>query len=289
VEPTVARALWHRLENLNAVAYFCAECREAPEQLGLRGFWMGYFACRAAPMGPVGPGVVEATFANFHPRRVRAAIPAAWQHATATEVIDARSAAAASALRRLLGGDSAEALAASVVDPLRRAIEAATAAGRPLYAANREVPPPADPVAGLWQAATTLREHRGDGHVAVLTSEDLDGCEAHVLFSAAEGISAELYLRSRGWSEDDWSEARDRLAGRGLLTGDGKVTSVGRQLRDHIERRTDELSMSAYRRLGDDGVAQLLLALTPAAARVAGSGEVMFPNPMGLPRVVHDA
>jgi hypothetical protein len=32
----------------------------------------------------------------------------------------------------------------------------------------------------LWQAATVLREHRGDGHVAALVVEGLDGCQAHV-------------------------------------------------------------------------------------------------------------
>jgi hypothetical protein len=32
-------------------------------------------------------------------------------------------------------------------------------------------------VSALWQAATSLREHRGDGHVAVLTAEGLNGFE----------------------------------------------------------------------------------------------------------------
>ncbi len=78
VEPALARVIWHRLESINAVAYFCQECRDEPARLGLKGFWAGYFACRAAPMGAVETGVVEATFFNFHPRRVRRAIPDAW-------------------------------------------------------------------------------------------------------------------------------------------------------------------------------------------------------------------
>src|SRR3712207_7111488 len=37
---------------------------------GLRGGWMSYFACRAAPLGPVPAAVVVATFYNFAPPMV---------------------------------------------------------------------------------------------------------------------------------------------------------------------------------------------------------------------------
>lgn len=49
-------------------------------------------------------------------------------------------------------------------------------------------------MAALWQVATTLREHRGDGHVALLAGAALAGCEAHILFAACEGAPVELYL-----------------------------------------------------------------------------------------------
>ena len=39
--PNVARTLWHHLETINAVTYFTAECRQAPVDLGMKGFWMG--------------------------------------------------------------------------------------------------------------------------------------------------------------------------------------------------------------------------------------------------------
>ncbi len=284
MDPALARTLWHRLEVLNAVAYFSPECRDAPAALGLQGFWMGYFACRAAPMGAVGPGVVEATFANFHPDRVRRAIPDAWAIATPAEVVAVRSDAAAAALRRLLGPDAAEELAHMVAPPCRDAIARAHAAGRPLFAANRDVPEPTDPVAALWQAATTLREHRGDGHVALLAGAGLDGCQSHVLFAACEGAPAELYLQSRGWSADDWSDAVDRLVARGLLDGPDRPTGAGLELRDGIERRTDELAAGPF--AGADGVwdERVLPALERAAARIAEAGEITFPNPMGLPR-----
>ena len=278
-----ARAIWHRLESVNAVTYFCDECRDAPARLGLRGFWMGYFAGRAAPMGAVEAGVVEATFFNFHPERVRRAIPDAWSIADPADLVVARARAAATALRRLLGDDAADRLAEGVLPLLQGAIDRAVGAGRPLFAANRDVGAPDELVAGLWQAATTLREHRGDAHVALLTAEGLDGCEVHVLFAACEGAPAELYRQGRGWSPEDWQDAVGRLAARRLLRDDGTPTEQGRALHAHIERRTDDLASEPYAGMRDDDVRRLLGALTPAAERIAASGEVMFPNPMGLP------
>jgi hypothetical protein len=283
MEPDTARRLWRGIETLNAVAYFTPECREAPTRLGLAGFWMGYFACRAAPMGPVGAGMVEATFYNFHPDRVRRAIPEAWTRATPAAVIDARTAAAAAALRRLLPDGDADRLAVAVTPDLEVVIDRAGPAGRPLFAANAELARPADPVGALWLAATTLREHRGDSHVALLAGAGLDGCEVHVLAVGCDGTPPELYQQSRGWSTDDWRGAVERLAARGLLDGDGRATAAGRARRSEIERRTDELAVVPYAAAGEAAVESLLRQLEPAARAVADSGEIRFPNPMGLP------
>ena len=284
MDSTLARTAWHHLEALNAVTYFAAECREAAVRLGLKGFWMGYFACRAAPLGPVGPGVVEATFYNFHPARVRRAIPDAWDYATPAAVLDTRAVAAAAALRRLLPDGEAERLAAATVAPLAAVVDGAEPAGRPLFAANRDVPRPDDLVADLWQLATTLREHRGDGHVALLTGACLDGCEVHVLVAACEGTDPELFLLSRGWSRAEWDGARARLAARGLVTDDGSATAAGQARRGEIERHTDELALVPYAGLGAGDVERLVGVLGPAAGRIAAAGEITYPNPMGLPR-----
>jgi hypothetical protein len=281
VEPSIARALWHRIEALNAVVYFTQECRQASVDLGLKGFWMGYFASRAAPMGPVPPGVVEATFYNFHPRLVRRAIPDAWGFASPADMLEARADAAAAALRRLLS-DETEGLANDVQAQLDAVVAAADPAARPLFAANRDVDRPADPVAALWQAATTLREHRGDGHVNLLAGAGLDGCEVHVLLTACDGFEPELFQASRGWSADEWGAAVERLATRGLVTADGTATPAGRDLHDDIERRTDELAVVPYSTLGDEAVEALLHRLTPPARTITESGEILFPNPMGL-------
>jgi helix-turn-helix protein len=284
METSLARTIWHHLETVNAVTYFTRECREAPEELGMQGFWMGYFAMRSAPLGEVSPATIEATFFNFHPDRPRRAIPDAYRYASPQQLLTVRSSAAAASLRRLLGADAVS-VATTALPPLRAAIAAAAPSGLPLFAANRDVPPPDDPVAALWQAATTLREHRGDGHVALLTAAGLDGCEALVLFSASETIDPALFQRSRGWSADDWAAAAERLRGRLLLDRDGNLTANGRTLRQHIERDTDALAIRPYRALGDARVEAFLDALRPAAREIAASGEIIFPNPMGLPSV----
>jgi len=284
VDPALARRIWHRMETLNAVAYFSEECRRFAAELGLKGFWMGYFASRAAPMGPVAPGVVEATFFNFHPSRVHRAIPDAWDLVSPSAVVVARSAAAGDALRRLLGGSAVAELNDAVLPALEDVIGCAAPAGLPLFAANKEVPHSDDPGAALWQALTTLREHRGDQHVNLLATAGLDGCEALVLFSLSEGISPERIRQSRGWSAEEWLAAAGRLRKRALVSEDGELSRQGRELRSEIEARTDELAIAPYESLGEGGVAELLGRLAGPARVIAAADEIAYPNPMGLPR-----
>ncbi len=275
-----SRTAWHHLETVNAVVYFSPECRDGLKNAGLRGFWMGYFAGRAAPMGAVSAGVVEATFYNFAPDMVRRSMPAAWTFAHPETVVAARGQAAAAALRRLAPG--AEAHLPRVLPLLRRVVENGGAGGRPLFAANRDLSV-SDDLAGLWQVATTLREHRGDGHVVVLAEAEVDGCEAHVLFAATEGSPPDLYLDSRGWSAEDWESAVDRLRSRGLVTAEGAATPSGHELRAAIERRTDQLAMQPYAALSGEEVGAVIQSLAGVARTIVNAGEIPFPNPMGLP------
>lgn len=282
MEPGEARQLWHLLETVHAVTYFSPICRQVRLDLGMQGFWMGYFATRAAPMGPVAPGVVTATFFNFHPAMVERAIPDAWGYASPEAIIEARAEAAASALRGAV--EPIDALAEEIVAALDLVVESAEHAGRPLSAANAAVDPFDDPVADLWQLATTLREHRGDGHVAVLTAEGVGGCEAHVLFAAAEGVPTEVLRENRGWPTEEWADAAAVLTAAGLLDGD-QLTDRGRRLRDHIERRTDELAAAPYAALRPERRAALVDLLVPVAGSVLEQGIIPFPNPIGLPQV----
>ena len=86
-----ARRLWWTLEPLHDVVYFAPGVREAGVGLGLRGFWMTYFAWRAAPLGPVPAAPVVAMFAGFHPGTVARALPEAWSRTTPQACLRARS------------------------------------------------------------------------------------------------------------------------------------------------------------------------------------------------------
>jgi hypothetical protein len=280
VDDSIARDMWTVLEPLHAVTYFSPECLEANKKAGLKGFWMGYFGSRGAPLGAVPAGVIEATFFGFHPDRVRRAVPDAWRFASPEGLLAVRGTAAARALRRIVPG--IERTATDVAPLLRRAVEEADAAGRPLFGANRDLDVPDDPVEALWQAATALREHRGDGHVAVLTSEGLDGLTSNVLAAAVGSVIPDQMLLSRGWTREQWDAAADALAARGLVEG-GTATAAGRALKARVEERTDALAAPPYRALADPKA--LHDRLVPAARAVADAGEMPFPNPIGLPRV----
>lgn len=278
-----ARELWTRLETIHAVTYFAPESRAAADAAGLRGFWMGYFAFRAAPLGAVGPEVVSDAFFNFAPGMVARSIPDAWERAEPDELIVARRTSAAAALRRLAPGVDGIDLAA--VAALMDASHAPDAgAGLPLYTANRALASPTDVVEMVWQLCTTLREHRGDAHVAALRSAGLDGIEAHLLLAADAGVPEPLLRDNRGWSETGWERARTALRQRGLLAASGALTPEGHAVRASVEAATDARAAEAF-----DGVidgALVLQALDPIARAVVTSDVIPFPNPMGLPRFV---
>jgi hypothetical protein len=268
------------LEPVHAVVYFDEACRTSMADLGLHGFWMGYFAGRAAPLGPVGPDIVAACFFNFSPGMVARSLPDAWAIAPPTTVWGARRAGAASTLRRVapdIGGRAADA-----VPLLARAVAAASGAGRPLFAATRASGWPDDPVEALWHACTCLREHRGDGHVAALTASGLDGIEALVLFSASEGLAESLFLAARGWSEGEWADAAERLASRGLLDAHG-ISADGAGLRRSVESMTDHQAALPFAALSEVEQQQLRSHLGTIGTAVHAAGVLDYPNPMGLP------
>jgi hypothetical protein len=275
-----ARAIWRWIEPIHAVTYFAPECRAAAKSSGLPSFWMGYFGARAAPLGPVGPRVVEALFFNFHPGMVARSIPDAWSFVDPPEFVRMRRSAAADALRARI--PFLDHLATKVGPVLDDVVANANGSGHALFSANRQLDRPVDPVEALWQACTSLREHRGDGHVAMLTASGLDGCEALALFAAGEGMDPAVLRQNRGWPEDEWTSAEERLTGRGLLTGD-ELTPAGQALRQTIEEGTDRLAGQPYRVLDGDAARQLADELVPAVAVLLATGVIPFPNPIGLP------
>jgi hypothetical protein len=272
---------WQLIECYHTCVYFVPEVRQAYADAGLTGYWRGYFASRSAALGAAAPEVVTAAFYNFAPRMVARAIPDVWRRSTPEAVLSARIALVDRSLRRMLGDLLDEPAVAEAADLAGRAVDAASTAGRVLFAAHAALPRPAEPHLALWHAATALREFRGDGHVAALLAGGIDGCEANVL-AGALGLTPPEQRDYRGWTEEEWAAAAGRLRARGLL-GDGGVTPEGRAGRQVIEDVTDRLARPPLDALGPDGTARLTDLLRPLAHGIIEAGAVPFPNAMAMP------
>ncbi|WMX48960.1 hypothetical protein RGF97_19995 [Streptomyces roseicoloratus] len=279
--------MWHLLEPLHAVLYYAPEAVDEAASLGydVSERWPGYFALRAAALGPAGAERVASAFYSFSPAMVGRYVPAAWEVAAPADVLAARLRAADRTYRALLGDDvlaSPELAEAAAL--ARRAAEAAPLAARPLAAAHAELPWAEAPHLVLWQAATLLREQRGDGHLIALAAAGLDPVESLVSF-AAVGAAAEETFASRGWSPAEWSAARARLAARGLVHADGTATDAGRALRAEVERRTDELAAAPWAALGPEATDRLADLLGGPWLTVIASGLLPSENTLGIGRI----
>jgi len=263
------------------VLFFAPETQAATDALGLKGGWMSYFGCRAAPLGAVTSEVVTSIFYGFHRGVVERAIPDAWSYATPSALLVARLSAMDAALRRLLG-DAVDG------DDMRRAatlamelVDEADFTGRALGAANAALPWPDAPHLQLWQALGALREGRGDGHVACLVAERIGPCESLVLQGATGRSDAEALRSRRGWSEDEWRDAIGRLAERGMVDADGRMTDAGQRARDLIETMTDLVAASCLPI--DERAVELVDLMRPLAEQIMAGGEIPRTNNMGLP------
>lgn len=285
MEPTatLARRFWEAIEPIHAVVYFAPEPAEAARKIGLRGFWMGYFAGRLAPLGPVPAKAATAMAYGFAPAMVERAIPDAWKFADPAAVVVARIAGAADALRHHLDQPQITSLG-ELSPPLWEAIAGCRFDGRPLAAAWSQVPRPEDPVESAWLAATILREHRGDGHVLAAAGAGLRGLDATLTFVATGAITREIIQPSRGWSDGDWEQSSRRLQARGLMDRDGRLTKTGGALRRDVEDMTDRLAAGPVERLGETGVKRAIDLAAPVSRCLIDTGVVPVPNPIGAPR-----
>ncbi|MDX6232641.1 MAG: hypothetical protein QOH68_1632 [Nocardioidaceae bacterium] len=279
-----SRDVWEAVEPIHAVVYMAREARDAIATVGLEGFWPGYFASRGAALGAATPEVVEATFHGFPTAMVRAAMEGVWERTDPPTVLHARSTGAVAALRRVLGDLSAGDEVRSVARLSRTAAEGGTLAGRPLFAGLRAMAWSDDPLAAAWHGTSLLREHRGDGHVAVLTAAGVDGCASQVLAAARGVTTRELQRASRQWTEDAWRAAEERLRERRWLDAAGALTPLGLTEVDEIEARTDKLAEDGIAALSPAERDELVAAARVLACIVWASGEIPEPNPIGLYR-----
>ncbi|GGU30483.1 SCO6745 family protein [Streptomyces daghestanicus] len=262
------------LNSLHSTHYFSPDLGRELGALGVTDPRAVNFAVRAAALGPVGAGAVTAAFYNYKHELVARYVPEVWATVTPEQALAARARAVDATLRRLLGEAAvASAEMTEAAGLALRAAEGCTRGARPLYSAHADLPVPEEPHLAYWHAATLLREHRGDGHLAVLAAAGLDGLEALVTHTATgKGLAPKWVFGTRGWSQEEWDAAAARLRERGLLDGAGELTGEGVALREEIERETDRLDAGPYEYLGAAGVARLTELGTAFARAALGAG-----------------
>jgi hypothetical protein len=275
MDAIVARKTWRTLEPVHGLVYFGETQAEVYGKLGLEGA-SGYFASRSAPLGEVPPEVVIATFFNFYPPFVRKALDGVWDQVSPTELVRARTEVADTLLRDQIPDAIGTAEMKTAAELARQAALDACdhPEGRPLFAANVEIEWPDEAHLVLWHAQTLLREFRGDGHVSALTASGVTGCEALLMHAATGDIPAAVLQATRQWPDDKWAAATEALVTRGLLQPDGTFTPEGRAQRDEVEARTDELALSAYRSLGEDGCQRLRGLVRPWSKAIIEGGRL---------------
>lgn len=244
---------------------FSAVPNEAFLAIGMRNYWDGYFAGRAAPLGLAPAEVVHAVFYNFADGEVARHIPWVWGKTTPQEAIAVREQGSAAALRQVIGALTDSPTLTRVADLATRAALSAPTEGRALYAGLKALEVPEEPVARVWHAATLLREHRGDGHNAALLAHRINGTEAHVLLALSLGMRPQEFGRIHHLPPAQLDAVIDGLRDRGLVDAAGGFTDAGREIKQRIEALTDELAAPAYDVLSADELDELIVGLEPIA------------------------
>jgi len=258
--------MWEAVERFHALCYLAPEVREAGTAAGLKGFWMNYFATRIAPVGPVGPEVVQSTFFYYAPSRVHRAIPDAWMFSTPERIIEARYAGMHEALVRIYGDQLASDDMVAAAELVQTATSYCDPIGRLLFAGWAALDWPTEPHLALWHGCTLLREYRSGNHLIAIAAEGLNGCEAIVSHVAVGGAPRVWIADEAGWTAADEAAAMASLHARGWIDAAGVITAEGRAGRDRIEAMTDELEAPVWAQLGPAAGRRLFNLLSELAA-----------------------
>ena len=288
------RTVTKRLDTLHSASYFAPAMTQALTDAGLP-LESHYLAQRSAPLGVATPELVVATFFNYAPDYVEQQIPACWESVRPEDATAARLTGVEKLAEELLASDGPaavgldaqeiSALATRIAQAVQPVTDTQPLSGRPLYAAHvaalraHTTPaanPALQPLVDLWRSVTLLRECRGDAHIGALVTVGLTGLEAVVLDSATGKSFYPWSMRkTRGWTEEQWREAAQALADRGLLTGSGDdahLTDAGTALKAEAEDRTDAAVDASWATLDDDQLAALADDAKIIAKLVLSSG-----------------
>jgi hypothetical protein len=264
----MARRMFELVEPIGVIPYSTNEPNEAMFALGFTNYWDTYFAGRAAPLGLVTAEVVDALFYNFAPGEVARHIPKVWDTTTPELAAAARLKGCVKALRRILGDRVESPGFSRAAELLTKAATNSPYEGRPMYAALRAIPIPDEVVARLFHAASLLREHRGDGHIAALVTEGVGGLEAHVLLSLDMDLPAEKFGRIHHLPAAQLAAVIDGMRQRGLIGDDGWLSEQGRGVKRRVESLTDDLAAKPYEGLEPAELDELMATLEPLATRL---------------------
>lgn len=258
--------MFELVEPIGVIPYSSDEPNDSMFALGFTNYWDTYFAGRAAPLGIVPAEVVDALFYNFAPGEVARHIPKVWDTTTPQAAIAARQAGCVHALRTILGDHVGTPAFARATELLTKAAISAPVEGRPMYAALRALAVPDEVVARMFHAASLLREHRSDGHIAALMVEGIGGLEAHVLFALDMNMPAERFGRIHHLPASQLAAVIGGMRDRGLIGDDGWLSEQGRAVKQRVELLTDQLAARPYEILTPDELNELMDALEPLAA-----------------------
>jgi hypothetical protein len=111
----------------------------------------------------------------------------------------------------------------------------------------------------LWRAADLLREHRAGSHLCAARSE-VSTTELVALTACWFGRDPSASLNNLGWLPDTASSVVHELQEHGLIVG-RSLTPAGRQIREHVETRTDDMQKNLAEQLADQSIEPLLLQL----------------------------
>jgi hypothetical protein len=253
VEPFGIHPAWSRLVNERLAAH------------GLH-FLSGYVWGRAAPMGEPVAAVVANAFAAFEPGLIASLYEEGRSKLERATLLRVQEDATVESLRAILGDIDV----APVVAALRRGVEAADGAGRPLFTGVRALPWPEAPLAQLWRVCHALREHRGDSHIAAYTAAGFSPVEMNILTELWVGWPLGAFSGTRAWSAERTEQALARLRDDGLIDGDA-LTTAGQAARQAIEERTDTLEQPIIAAIGPE-LPDVIAQLTAWGAQVTASG-----------------
>ena len=185
-----------------------------------------------------------------------------------------RAIAAAEALGDLCSVEARSALVAAL-PLLRRAVAGCDGDGRVMAAANRSLWPVIAPALGTgglgeaWQACTTLREHRGDGHVAALVTHGRQRPRG-----APARRRAPRRSRPRCCGTTGAGARRSGTPRTATLAAPGPAARRRARHRQpvarctaQVEELTDRLAEPAYAGLSDGALEELYGALAACAGR----------------------